>query len=1080
MGQNMTIRLLPVFTFCALIAVSCGGGSTSSGDGADAPAGSDTGGRTDTGGNDVYFPPGDTVPVDFGGGDFVPVACEEPPYGNGCACESNSDCLGSYCIESSDGFVCTSECLDECPSGWSCKGIAGFGSDIVFVCVPNSKKQCFPCKKDNQCPGGRCIQLEGSGVCAVACSEGDECPAGFACKDTAVEGGSEKLCVPVSGSCECLPDTAGQLRPCSAENDMGTCYGYQECDPAAGWGPCSAVPPVPEECNGLDDDCDGSIDEGLATGGGCLVTNEFGKCQGAYACLGALGMTCQGTTPSAEVCDYKDNNCNGKVDETFTDVGGKYVAFDDCGSCGVSCEFGFPNAKAKCDTAKAVPQCVVDACEPGYFKLNEFQCIPNTASLCEACTTDDNCLFEEAKCAQLSDGTFCTMPCTGGTDCPDGYACQPYGGSNQCVPVTNSCTCNGTNLDLSKSCQKTFPPAPLPGEPSITCYGFQFCTVNGWTDCDMPDEACDGTDNDCNGIKDDPYTDAQGRYVADTNCGQCGNNCTAVNYANASGACNTEKAIPDCMMVCKPGFEDVDGNPANGCECLFDPAPDLPDGKDTDCDGVDGEVGNAVFVAKNGSDQNTGEIGAPMLTIVSAIARAEADSKRDVYVATGVYNESVVLKPGANVYGGYSSDFKTRHVLLYETVIMGGAPTPAKPGAVTVGGVTDEVTTLDGFTLFGLDNDLSGQSSYGIYVRDSGQNLHVHNCHVFGGDGGDGAPGANGQDGGDGAQGAAGQAAYLYNSTVCNVAGALKTGGAGGSKTCGATSTSGGKGGDAYCGKWDVAPSSAENGVAGSGPGAGAGGAAGWDGRFYDACSLCNVPSETHPMDGADGKPGADGSDGSKGIGCSQPSGAVNNGLWQPADAFSGQPGSHGGGGGGGGAGAAVDNQISCTEQIGGTGGGGGAGACAGTGGAPGTGGGGSFALYLYFSLPGNTAPTIAGNFFQAGIGGSGGVGGNGGTGGVGGVAGAGGGENSAAWCARSGGSGGKGGNGGHGGGGGGGCGGVSYGGYATGAQGIDLSPIANGNQFVAGIGGAAGTGGPSIGNPGGAGGVGTAEPTNF
>ena len=51
--------------------------------------------------------------------------------------------------------------------------------------------------------------------------------------------------------------------------------------------------PVPQEvCNGVDDDCDGAVDEGFSTRGACGPTN------------------------TVEDCDGIDNNCNGQVDET--------------------------------------------------------------------------------------------------------------------------------------------------------------------------------------------------------------------------------------------------------------------------------------------------------------------------------------------------------------------------------------------------------------------------------------------------------------------------------------------------------------------------------------------------------------------------------------------------------------------------------------------------------------------------------------------------------------------------------------------------------------------------------------------
>jgi len=1029
--------------------------------------------------------PGADVSTDFRQVDvvpeFVPQGCEAAPYGFGCPCATNGECVGGYCVESTDGFVCTEECFEECPAGWGCKGLAGFGSDMVFLCVPVAKKLCFPCKKHEQCAGGRCVALDDGSYCALGCDGENPCPDGFQCEEKDVDGKMEPLCVPASGSCDCLPGQEGALKPCDEANLFGKCYGYAECDPKAGWSACSAPTPAAETCNGLDDDCDGQIDEDVPESQPCTTENENGVCTGTASCLGPLGYVCQAPEPAVEECDYLDNDCDEVVDEGFVNDEGKYADYFHCGSCSVSCAMGFPNATAKCDASKAVPKCIVDSCDSGYYKLNDYQCIPNTASLCEPCTTNENCLFEGAQCVTLTDGQFCAKPCEGDLDCPSGYACKTSGDSLQCLPVTGSCTCTGDNLDLSKSCSATWPEQPLPDEPSITCYGFQFCTQTGWTGCELPDDECDGTDNDCNGIVDDPFIDAQGKYVTDSNCGQCGNNCLTLSFANASGICDKIKAIPDCKMQCKPGYSDVNSNPNDGCECLFVSNQDVPDGIDQNCDGVDGEVTGGIFVAKNGKDTNPGTIEEPALTIGSAIGKAEAAGKRDVYVATGVYVESVTVKQGVNLYGGYSSDFMVRHILLYETVIMGLAPTQEKPGAVTVGNVSSKSTTFDGFTVFGYDNEEPGKGSYGIYIRDSGDKLAVRNCHVYAGSGGDGEKGTDGQDGLDGLDGANGLKAYLYSSYLCNLATAISNGGNGGSLTCTGVNVAGGKGGSSFCPVANTSPKAGEAGTAGSGPGNGSGGGAGWDATFATSCGLCNVPSETNPMDGAMGGHGKDGTYGSAGQGCKVPAGSVTGGLWVPTSGGNGQAGGHGGGGGGGGAGAGVDSQLfSCTDQVGGTGGGGGSGACSGTAGTGGTGGGGSFGIFLYYSQAPASAPVIESNWVQGAGGGGGGTGGNGGSGGIGGAGGAGGTEFSSAWCARAGGTGGNGGHGGHGGGGGGGCGGVSYCVYASGQGGVSLANIKAKNQCVGGTGGSGGSGGPSIGNPGQTGQMGTAGEYNF
>lgn len=78
----------------------------------------------------------------------------------------------------------------------------------------------------------------------------------------------------------------------------------------------SIVPSSPETCDGLDNDCDGQTDENNPGGGGMCDTGQLGACaQGTLNCMaGTLKCTPNGQA-QAEVCDGADNNCDGQVDE---------------------------------------------------------------------------------------------------------------------------------------------------------------------------------------------------------------------------------------------------------------------------------------------------------------------------------------------------------------------------------------------------------------------------------------------------------------------------------------------------------------------------------------------------------------------------------------------------------------------------------------------------------------------------------------------------------------------------------------------------------------------------------------------
>ena len=99
-----------------------------------------------------------------------------------------------------------------------------------------------------------------------------------------------------------------------------------------------------EVCDGEDNDCDGHIDNGLTAPITCLTQ---GECAGTVAtCGGAAGWECAyGPTVSTDghgaiipetLCDGKDNDCDGKVDETQAPLLGMPCHDDKLGVCQTS------------------------------------------------------------------------------------------------------------------------------------------------------------------------------------------------------------------------------------------------------------------------------------------------------------------------------------------------------------------------------------------------------------------------------------------------------------------------------------------------------------------------------------------------------------------------------------------------------------------------------------------------------------------------------------------------------------------------------------------------------------------------
>jgi hypothetical protein len=84
---------------------------------------------------------------------------------------------------------------------------------------------------------------------------------------------------------------------------------------------------------------------------------------------------------------------------------------------------------------------------------------------------------------------------------------------------------------------------------------------------------------------------------------------------------------------------------------------DIPDEqtRDSDCDGVDGTIDRAVFVAADGDDSAMGTREAPVRTIRQALRLASYNGRSQVLVGVGTYNESetLVIPEGIGVFGGY-------------------------------------------------------------------------------------------------------------------------------------------------------------------------------------------------------------------------------------------------------------------------------------------------------------------------------------------------------------------------------------------------------------------------------------------
>jgi hypothetical protein len=485
-------------------------------------------------------------------------AAEVIAGGFGAPCQGNQDCIDGYCVEGEDGFFCTRNCDTTCPDGFDCRSVQTGSADPAFLCLPRLKKVCIPCKADYQCTGGACLDIGGDLQCASVCMSDAECPTGYACAADASGGHEGRFCQPKSGNCSCTPEVAGAVRTCVSQNEAGLCTGLETCDGEVGWTGCTAATPREEVCDGRDNDCDALVDDGLEDRPCENAVDGVGVCRGLEVCLGVQGYRCTAATPTAESCDFRDNDCDGVTDEAFTDGLGVYATDAHCGTCNNDCRDNFPHGVGRCEAETGrTPLCVVATCEPDYFMVSRFQCTLPPDVSCQPCASDADCF--DGSCVVLDGQQVCVTPCGAGAGtCQDGYACASVGGVARCLPETRSCVCGPQTLGQSRTCRAS--------NAVGVCFGQETCSASGWSGCDARTpavEICDGMDNDCNGRADDGVSPP---------AATCERSVTGVGQCAGTWYCQD----PDGA-----GLADV------GWTCSApEPKVDICDFLDNDCDGV--------------------------------------------------------------------------------------------------------------------------------------------------------------------------------------------------------------------------------------------------------------------------------------------------------------------------------------------------------------------------------------------------------------------------------------------------------------------------------------------------------------
>ncbi|HEX7672202.1 MAG TPA: sialidase family protein, partial [Polyangiaceae bacterium] len=394
-------------------------------------------------------------------------------------------------------------------------------------------------------------------------------------------------------------------------------------------------------------------------GRACTYTSAAGACTDGQCAEGVCrsgfypdetkplpncSYACTPTNGGKEICDGRDNDCNGRIDDN-ADVSSDPL---NCGACGTTCIGAFANSEPKCDGG----QCVLGACYSGYFSdpnAPSPATVPNCLATCKKL-----CNFPFAAGVCAADGSCSMGACFSGhydlnRDSKDGceYACSPSGFTPPvCNDLDNLCSGHvneGVNLTsdplncggCGRDCDQYFPNSATscqasackwvackPGYVALNGTGsaggcqYQCTPTNGGK------EICDGLDNDCNGVVDDKLTDAGGSCTT-TQPGPC----AAGQFACSGGTLKCVSTASPSREICNGVDDDCNGKTDDGpdgtsatlpgvgfacgvkqvgscqfgttscgvlpnkptgiiCQGEIDPIAETCNGKDDDCDGI--------------------------------------------------------------------------------------------------------------------------------------------------------------------------------------------------------------------------------------------------------------------------------------------------------------------------------------------------------------------------------------------------------------------------------------------------------------------------------------------------------------
>lgn len=222
---------------------------------------------------------------------------------------------------------------------------------------------------------------------------------------------------------------------------------------------CRVCVPKPEECNGVDDNCNGIVDEG------------FDNDNDGYKTCGQKGeIDCDDSPetgrdihPGAdEICNGIDDNCDGKIDENAIDCAADQECWAEKGICTIKddCRIhGCTNGGCDPDTGTctqadcvALGRCNVPgtACDPKLRRCIKEIGYGESCDDSVRCSSGYLCVDTATVALTQRPGSICTRTCCESTDCPSGSVCRTAtNGASVCVLASDLNISLGTKSAFS-------------------------------------------------------------------------------------------------------------------------------------------------------------------------------------------------------------------------------------------------------------------------------------------------------------------------------------------------------------------------------------------------------------------------------------------------------------------------------------------------------------------------------------------------------------------------------------------------------------------------------------------------------